>query len=57
MNIRGVSVSASDVYTKLVDSINAVYDDVKKYGFISKSEHPMEYELFHNPHRVVDGPW
>ena len=57
MNIRGVSVSASDAYMNLVKSINAVYDDVKKYGFISKSEHPMEHNLFHNPHGVVDGPW
>ncbi len=57
MNIRGVEVKASDAYASLVESINNVYNDVVNYGYIDKKEHSEEYNLFHNPHGVVDGPW
>lgn len=57
MTLRGVNTSAASVYQKLVRSINAVYRDVIKTGFIDDVEHPEEYELFHNDLKVVDGPW
>ncbi len=50
-------MNAFDVYSNLVDSMNNVYMDVKEYGYINKAEHPEEYDLFHNPHGVIDGPW
>ena len=57
MKLRGEETSAADVHDALVESINNVFDDVVKFGQIKKQKHPMEYELYHNEHQVVDGPW
>ncbi len=56
MTLRGVETSASALYDALANSINTVYEDVVEFGEISR-EHEDEYELFHNAHKVVDGPW
>lgn len=57
MDLRGVETSASDVYDSLVESINNVFNDIMASGSIQSSTHPDEYDLFHNEHGVVDGPW
>mmetsp|Transcript_5475 Transcript_5475/g.8143 ORF Transcript_5475/g.8143 Transcript_5475/m.8143 type:complete len:733 (+) Transcript_5475:32-2230(+) len=56
MTLRGVQTSAADVYDRLVESINNVYDDVMKYGKIMENVHKSEHKLFHNEPGVVDGP-
>jgi hypothetical protein len=58
MTLRGETVTAQHAYNKLNTAINNVYDDVinGNEGRIDETAHPVEYELFHNMHRVVDGP-
>ena len=56
VKLRGVQTSAAAVYDALVNSINTVYDDVVQHGSI-RSRNTVEYELFHNPKSLVDGPW
>ena len=59
MKLRGQDgVQASSLYEQLINAINNVYDDVVNgnSGYINQNDHPMEYELFHNPFNVVDGP-
>lgn len=56
MNLRGVPTSAADVYDRLINSINNVYNDIMQVGKIKKNQHPTEYNLFHNEPGVVDGP-
>lgn len=56
MNLRGVETSAAQVYDALIDSINTVYNNVVQNGRI-KRKNSAEFDLFHNPHQVVDGPW
>jgi len=59
MELRGQSTSAAEIYGKLINTINNVYHDVviSGSGVIDQVAHPVEFELFHNPFRVVDGPW
>jgi hypothetical protein len=59
MDIRGQRTTAAELYDNLINTINNVYEDVVNSGsgVIDQVAHPMEYELFHNPYRVVDGPW
>lgn len=59
MVLRGEIVKATDAYDALISSINNVYEDVviDGLGSIDPIEHPEEYKLFHNPLRVIDGPW
>jgi hypothetical protein len=61
MQLRGVETSASELYDKLINSINKVYYDVVTNaaatgGMIDPVNSPEEYYLFDNPFRVVDGP-
>lgn len=58
MDIRGQSTTAAALYDSLIQTINNVYEDVVNSGngVIDQDAHPMEYELFHNSYRVVDGP-
>lgn len=56
MRLRGTNTTARSVYDRLTDSINAVYKDVMENGQINQTEHPEEYDLFHNPFQVIDGP-
>lgn len=58
MDLRGQRTTAAELYDNLINTINNVYEDVVNSGngVIDQVAHPMEYELFHNPHRVVDGP-
>ena len=58
MQLRGENVTAATLHDALLQSINAVYDDViNGDGLIDPDQHPTEFELFDNPFRVVDGPW
>lgn len=59
MDIRGQTTTAAALYDSLIQTINNVYEDVVNSGngVIDQDAHPVEYELFHNPYRVVDGPW
>jgi hypothetical protein len=56
MTLRGIEVTAAQVYDALITSIENVYNDVILGGTIDQVKHPEEYKLFHNPFRVVDGP-
>lgn len=61
MQLRGVETSASELYDKLISSINKVYYDVVTNaaatgGMIDPINSPEEHYLFDNPFRVVDGP-
>jgi len=58
MTLRGETVTAQHAYNNLNAAINTVYEDVVNgnEGKINENDHPAEYELFHNKHRVVDGP-
>jgi hypothetical protein len=56
MTLRGESVRSSDAYNSLKQAIINVYDDVVLEGFINGTRHPMEYSLFNNPFRAIDGP-
>jgi len=61
MTIKGEKVTASDLYNRLITSINKVYDDVvtrkaSTGGFIDEKASPDEHYLFDNPKHVVDGP-
>jgi hypothetical protein len=57
MDIKGVMITAADVYDTLVSYINNVYTDVvENGGFINEVTHPNEHYLFDNPKRVIDGP-
>ena len=57
MDIKGVGITAAEVYDSLVSYINNVYTDVVlNGGFINKAAHPNEHYLFDNPKRVIDGP-
>ena len=61
MTIQGEKVTASDLYNRLITSINKVYDDVvtrkdSTGGFIDDQASPDEHYLFDNPNHVVDGP-
>ena len=58
MNLRGKLTSAGDVYDRLIEGIATVYKDVTKGGgFIDKSRHAEEYDLYHNEFGAIDGPW
>jgi hypothetical protein len=57
MTLRNQVVTASDLYDKLIATINIVYNDVINIGEIDAVAHPDEFRLFNNPHRIVDGPW
>ena len=57
MILRNEIITANTVYTNLINSINNVYNDIMQYNEINNITHPIEYNLFNNPHRVVDGPW
>ena len=54
MNLRGAATTAEDVYNALIASIEKVYNDVKAHGTIQQGTD--EYNVFHNPFGVVDGP-
>jgi hypothetical protein len=56
ITLRGETTTAAVLYESLIQSINNVYMDIVNEGFINKDLHPVEYELFDNPFRVVDGP-
>jgi len=56
MTLGGSVKSVEDVYATLVSHIANVYNDVMQYGFIDPVTHPDEYQLFNNPHQVIDGP-
>ena len=57
MDIKGVTITAADVYDSLISYINNVYTDVvQNGGFINEIAHPNEHYLFDNPKRVIDGP-
>ena len=57
MDIKGVTITAADVYDSLISYINNVYTDVvENGGFINEVTHPNEHYLFDNPKRVIDGP-
>ena len=57
MTLRNTPVQASEVYDRIISTIENVYNDVITDGEINADKHPDEYRLFNNPHRVVDGPW
>ena len=69
MMLRGERKTAAEVYDALATSIDNVYHDIihgtgyQGYGDSSGSgnideiAHPMEYWLFSNNFRVMDGPW
>jgi hypothetical protein len=58
MNLRGEMTTAAAAYDALVASINNVYDDVVNGpGVIDPAAHAMEFDLYDNLFRVVDGPW
>jgi hypothetical protein len=54
MLLGGAVKTVEEVYDALVSSIASVYKDVKEYGAIQ--EENVNYELFHNPERIIDGP-
>lgn len=55
--LRGKMTKASDVYDALVDAINNVYADVVEgSGSIDGVTHPMEFFLFDNKFKVIEGP-
>jgi hypothetical protein len=56
MPLRGEIAHASAVYHALKQAIVNVYDDVVQEGYINAKSHPVEYSLFNNPFRVIDGP-
>ncbi len=56
MTLGGATKSVSDVYNTLVGHIANVYKDVMNTGFIDAVAHPDEYQLYDNPHQVIDGP-
>jgi hypothetical protein len=59
MTLRGQRTTASDLYDSLLDSINVVFEDVVHggEGQIDPVAHPVEYALYDNRFKVVDGPW
>jgi hypothetical protein len=57
MMIKNKVVTASELFDDLISTINIVYNDVLGLGEIDSDLHQREYELFNNPHRVIDGPW
>jgi hypothetical protein len=54
--LGGTTKSVTDVYNTLVGHIANVYKDVMQYGIINAVAHPDEYQLYNNPHQVIDGP-
>ena len=57
MMLRGEEKTAAELYDNLIASINTVYEDVVHgNGEINMKEHPVEYELYDNPFKVIDGP-
>ena len=57
MKIKNQLVNSTELYDELILAINTVYNDVLGLGQIDQALHPELYELFNNPHRVIDGPW
>jgi hypothetical protein len=59
MTLRGQRATAADLYDSLLDSINVVFEDVVHGGTgqIDPAAHPVEYELYDNQFKAVDGPW
>jgi hypothetical protein len=56
MTLGGTTKSARVVYDTLIRHIAHVYKDVMQDGFIDPTTHPVEYQLYNNPHQVIDGP-
>jgi hypothetical protein len=56
MTLGGTTKSVTDVYNTLVGHIANVYKDVMQHGMINAAAHPDEYQLYNNPHQVIDGP-
>jgi len=56
IQMRNVTTTSESVYDALVASIANVYRDVLSTGFINPSSHPDDHKLYHNVHKVVDGP-
>ena len=56
MTLGGTAKSVTEVYNTLVEQIANVYKDVMQYGLIDQANHPLEYQLYNNPNRVIDGP-
>ena len=56
MTLGGSTKTVGDVYDTLLSHIANVFRDVMRDGRINSVEHPVEYQLYNNPHQVVDGP-
>lgn len=57
MILRNQTVTANDLYRRLLQSTMNVYNDVMETGFIDQNNHPDEYNLYNNPFRVTEGTW
>lgn len=57
MNLRGEETTAGQAYDDLINAINNIYFDVIAYGEIDPDQHRMEYDLFRNHFKTIDGPW
>ncbi len=57
LTVEGRVLSATDVQSALQTAINNVHHDVivTGAGVIDASSHPVEYGVFHNQQRVIDG--
>lgn len=55
LSVLGNSLDAQAIQDDLRNSVNNVYADVVATGEIDQVAHPVEYGVFGNPHRVIDG--